>query len=486
MHGGGRTGRAGCLAAFAVLGVVAVAGCRGAATDATVVEFWAMGREGEVVQRLVPEFERRTPGVRVRVQQIPWSAAHEKLLTAYVGGALPDVVQVGNTWLPELVALGALAPLDERLAPLGERPAPLGERPAPLGEQPAPLGEQPAPLGEQPAPSDAQVGSLDPADEFPGVVAATVIDGVRYGVPWYVDTRVLFYRTDLLRAAGVATPPTTWSGWVDAMARLARGGERYAISLPATEWEPPVILALQRGAGLLRDGDRYGDFRSPAFRAAFEFYRDFFRRGLAPTGGAAQSANLYQDFADGYFAMLLSGPWNVGEIERRLPKLADAWATAPLPAFEGDAPGLSLAGGASLALVHDSPRRDAAWKWMAFLAEPAQQLEFWRLTGDLPARPSAWRDGGLADAPRTAAFWRQLARVQATPKIPEWERIAATITRHTEIALRSEAPADAVLAALDRDVDLILEKRRWMLERAATRSAARIAVPGAAFGESAS
>ena len=407
-----------------------MAGCHGAPSDATVVEFWAMGREGEVVQRLVPEFERRTPGVRVRVQQIPWSAAHEKLLTAYVGGALPDVVQVGNTWLPELVALGALAPLEGHL------------------------------------------GSLDRDDEFPGVIAATAIDGVRYGVPWYVDTRVLFYRTDLLRAVGVVTPPTKWDGWVDAMARLARGGERYAISLPATEWEPLVILALQRGAGLLRDGDRYGDFRSPPFRAAFELYRDFFRRGLAPTGGAAQSANLYQDFADGYFAVLLSGPWNVGEIERRLPKLADAWATTPLPAFEGEAPGVSLAGGASLALVRDSPRRAAAWQWMAFLAEPAQQLEFWRLTGDLPARPSAWRDGGLGDAPRTAAFWRQLARVQATPKIPEWERIAATITRHTEIALRSEAPADDVLAALDRDVDAILAKRRWMLERAAVRDAA--------------
>jgi multiple sugar transport system substrate-binding protein len=446
-----------------VLGVATVAGCRGDATHATVVEFWAMGREGEVVQRLVPEFERRTPGVRVRVQQIPWSAAHEKLLTAYVGGALPDVVQVGNTWLPELVALGALAPLDDRLAPLDDRLAPLDDQLAPADDQLAPVDDQLAPLDER---------SLDPADEFPGVVAATAIDGVRYGVPWYVDTRVLFYRTDLLRAAGVATPPTTWSGWVDAMARIARGDQRYAISLPATEWEPPVILALQRGAGLLRDGDRYGDFRSPAFRAAFEFYRDFFRRGLAPTGGAAQSANLYQDFADGYFAVLLSGPWNVGEIERRLPKLADAWATAPLPAFEGEAPGLSLAGGASLALVRDSPRREAAWQWIAFLAEPAQQLEFWRLTGDLPARPSAWRDGGLRDAPRTAAFWRQLARVQATPKIPEWERIAATITRHTEIALRSDAPADDVLAALDRDVDAILEKRRWMLERAAARRAA--------------
>src|SRR5438309_2185514 len=95
---------------------LAFLGCGGESSSTTTVEFWAMGREGEVVQQLVPEFERRTPGIHVRVQQIPWSAAHEKLLTAYVGDAMPDVFQVGNTWIPEFVALDALERLDERIA----------------------------------------------------------------------------------------------------------------------------------------------------------------------------------------------------------------------------------------------------------------------------------------------------------------------------------------------------------------------------------
>src|SRR5262249_56421405 len=97
----------------AVLVVGMVAGGRG---DVRELRVWAMGREGEVLRELVPEFERAHPGVRVRVQQIPWSAAHEKLLTAFVGDALPDVFQVGNTWIPELVALDAIEPLDGRIA----------------------------------------------------------------------------------------------------------------------------------------------------------------------------------------------------------------------------------------------------------------------------------------------------------------------------------------------------------------------------------
>ena len=36
--------------------------------------------------------------LRVEVQQLPWTAAHQKLLTAFAGDSLPDVAQLGNTW----------------------------------------------------------------------------------------------------------------------------------------------------------------------------------------------------------------------------------------------------------------------------------------------------------------------------------------------------------------------------------------------------
>src|SRR5690554_249914 len=75
-----------------------------------------MGSEGAAARELARVFEARTPGARVRVQQIPWSAAHEKLLTAYVGGSMPDLFQLGNTWVAEFVALGALEPLDADVA----------------------------------------------------------------------------------------------------------------------------------------------------------------------------------------------------------------------------------------------------------------------------------------------------------------------------------------------------------------------------------
>jgi len=140
--------------------------------------------------------------------------------------------------------------------------------------------------------------------------------------------------------------------------------------------------------------------------------------------------------------------------------LADA--AAPMPAVVGAPPGPSLAGGASLALVRGTRNAEAGWELIEFLAEPAQQLRLHHLTGDLPARRAAWQDPALAAEPRVAAFRAQLEHVRATPRIPEWERIATKITQWADAAVRSERTLDESLAALDDDTDRILEKRRWL------------------------
>jgi multiple sugar transport system substrate-binding protein len=405
-------------------------GCERALDGTTVIEFWGLGREGEVVQRLVPEFERRHPEIRVRVQQVPWSAAHEKLLTAFVGEAMPDLFQLGNTWIPEFVALNALEPLD---------------------------------------PWIARSQTVKAEDYFPGILDTNRIEGRTYGLPWYVDTRLIFYRRDLLAQAGYPEPPTSWPAWLDAMQRVKHRAApgHYALLAPINEWQLPVILALQQGARLLRENGQYGDFQAPAFRKALSYYLSVFDQGLAPPRGEAQIGNLYQDFAEGYFAMLITGPWNLGEFSRRLPaRMQDLWATAPLPSPEGDTPGISIAGGASLAVHRGSAHKAAAWRFIEYLSTPEQQMALYRLSGDLPAHRAAWADPLLRDNPRAAAFRAQLQHVQATPKVPEWERIAAKIVAWTEALIRNRSAPEPALRSLDVEVDGVLAKRRWMLRRA--------------------
>ena len=412
---------------FAV-GLLALGGCGHRADDITVVRFWAMGREGEVVASLLPEFERAHPGIRVRVQQLPWTAAHEKLLTAFAGDATPDICQLGNTWIPEFVALGALEPLDVRVA----------------------------------------ASAVDARDFFTGIWDTNRVAGRVYGVPWYVDTRLLFYRRDLLERAGVAGPPGSWTEWTRALAALKAHAEpdRYGILLPMNEFEPLLALALQQDDPLLRDDGRYGNFSSPGFRRALGMYTDMFRQGFAPPITASQMSNVWTEFGRGTFAFYISGPWNIGELDRRLPPaLQPAWSTAPLPGPSG--PGASTAGGSSLVLFRASHAKDAAWKLIEYLARPDIEVRFHALTGDLPPRRTAWDDPGIASDTRARAFRDQLERVKPAPKVPEWERIADEMRIVAERAVRGQWTIDEAVRELDARADRILEKRRWMLARSA-------------------
>src|SRR5690606_11532916 len=154
----------------------------------------------------------------------------------------------------------------------------------------------------------------------------------------------------------------------------------------------------------------------------------------------------------------------LGELARRLPPaLQDDWATAPVPALDPTHPGVSIAGGAALAIRRDSLRRDAAFRFVEFLAEPAQQLAFHARTGDLPAAGAARDAPAGRDGPRAAAFGGRLERMRRAPAVPEWERIAAEIARRAETLVRGEATLDATVVALDAAADAILEKRRWLL-----------------------
>ncbi|CAM5292451.1 sugar ABC transporter substrate-binding protein [Rhodanobacter lindaniclasticus] len=407
--------------------LLGVSGCGGDQGDRHTLTFWAMGRESEAVAQLVPAFEREHPDIHVDVQQLPWKAAHQKLLTAIAGDTTPDVAQLGNTWIAELQALDALEPLQ----------------------------------------SDVDRSRVvQAADYFPGIWATNRIDGVLYGIPWYVDTRLLFYRKDLLAAAGFDAPPRDWAAWSRQLAALqARAApDHYAILLPSNEFEQLLSLGLQQDEPLLRDGGRYGNFESAGFKRALAFYVDIFKRHEAPLLANTEVPNPWAEVGRGVYAFYFSGPWNIGEFRRRLPATQqDVWATAPLPGPHG--PGAGIAGGSSLVIFRHSPRQAQAWQLIEYLSRPDVQQKFYALLGDMPPRRSAWLGGGLRDDPAVQAFREQLERVKPTPPVPEWERIVTEMQLVAARAAHGELTVDQAAAEIDRRADAILAKRRWMLDR---------------------
>ena len=411
--------RRGAFAGAAALGAVACT----REHDPNLIRLWAMGNEAANTPALLGEFERRNPGLRVSVQALPWTAAHEKLLTAYAGRSLPDVSQIGNTWVAELAAIGALSPL---------------------------------PAGE----------SALLTDNFAGVLETNRVGGRYYASPWYVDTRLLFYRTDLLRRAGFDAVPETWAEWKRSMHAVKRvaGPGNYAILLPVNEFEQLLTFGLQQPDTLLRDNGARGNFSSAGFIAALGFYKSLFDEGLAPLASSTQISNVWNEFARGFFSYYFSGPWSVGDFKKRLPPAVQrSWATAAMPGPDG--PGASAPGGSSLAVFKSASNPDAAWSLVRYLLEPETQSRFNRLTGDLPARVSAWNTPALAGDPLVNTFGVQLRRAKAVPKVPEWERIVSEMQLVAERMVRGQYTPKQAGAEIDKRADRLLVKRRWMLEQ---------------------
>lgn len=394
--------------------------------DRVTLTVWAMGAEGTAIVQFVPGFEKANPGIKVDVEQLPFAEAHQKLLTGFAGDSLPDMAQLGNSWLPEFEALGALAPLDARVA---------------------------------------ATPAIDRRDYFPGIWDASRIDGRLYGVPWYVDTRLLFYRRDLLKRAGFDHPPRDWAEWRRQMVAIKRlvGPGKFAAIFPLNEYEPLEVLGLQQPEPMVT-ADARANFENPGFERALAFYLGTVRSGLAPAIANTEIANIWDQFDRGDFSFYITGPWQLDAFAKRIPAdRQDEWATAPMPGPDG--PGASNAGGSSLVIFRRSDKQDAAWKLIAYLSTPEMELRFHQLTGDLPPRRSTWRAPALASDAKAQAFLAQLQRVKPTPKVPEWEAIATMMRTVTEAAAHNDMPIAKVAAEIDRQADAILAKRRWMLER---------------------
>lgn len=406
-----------------------ISSCSENRDKSTLITFWAMGSEAEYITKLVPEFEKRNPGIKVKVQAVPWNAAQEKLITAFASDNTPDACQLGNTWVPQFSSLNAIISLDDFVV---------------------------------------QSKIIKEENYFSGIWDTNVIDSTVFGIPWYVDTRLIFYRTDIFKRAGYNQPPRSWNELYDLCKKIKAlypNEEKYAIYLPTNEWVPFIVFGLQNGASLLKDKNTLGNFSSKEYKEAFELLIRFHKEKLAPIG-ISQVTNVYQALRDEYFAIYISGPWNINEFKKWMTgNLADKWSTAPMPSKNGENyPGVSLAGGSSLVIFKNSRHKKEVWKFIEYLSEKETQIKFYELLYNLPAVKEAWNDSIIANNIYMKAFYEQFHHVVATPKIPEWEQIAfSKVQQYAELAARDAMSIDEALQKLDKDVNQILEKRRWLM-----------------------
>ena len=399
------------LAGVAVLAASALAvGCSSASPGASSVsqptlKVWIMGDSGKNFTKLTANFTKST-GIGIAVQAIPWADVNAKLTTAVASGNGPDVMQVGLSLLPTFESSGALMDLSPY------------------------INAHPA-LGGGNFLDAVSADKLNP----PGKVLS---------IPWISDVRVLFYRTDLFKQAGISGPPVTWAQMhADAVKLAARGSGKYGYYIP--QWDAPLPIEFTWQAG----GDVFGSsgkvsFDTPTFRQAVSFYSSFYKDKLVPT---AADFDQVQGFVSGSAPMLISGPYFAQAISSA--GLSGNWAATPLP---GDVTNTSLFAGSTLGIWHKSANVTAALKLFDYLSQASTQVQWYKLDGDLPSVKAALANPSLTSDPAFDIYARQLQNAKLLPLVPAWDQISTDmLTAVNKIVLTGASPT-ATLAQLNQQV----------------------------------
>ena len=376
------------------------------------ITMWAMGAEGENLPKLTKEFEAANPGVKVQVTAIPWDAAHDKFTTAITANKTPDVAMVGTTWMGEFAGMDALDPTP---------------------------------------------GEVDKSVFFDGAQKTTEVDGTSFGVPWYVETRLVYYRTDLAKKAGITTPPTDWAGLKDmAKAMQDKAGAKYGIGLQAGgtgSWQSVMPFAWSAGADLTKDGGKAYNFDSPEVLKASEYYQSFFTDGISDKAAPA-TPTTEPDFASGKVPMFISGPWMMSAVEKAGggDKFKDKYDVFQIPA---DKMSSSFVGGSNLVVFKNTQNRDSSWKLVNWLSDPKTQVKWYGMSTDLPSVKSAWQDPALTADTKLAVFGKQLETAQAPPSFPTWEQVVTSFDTEMEKVTKSGADPAAALKTVQKQAESI-------------------------------
>ncbi len=226
----------------------------------------------DVVAAASQKFQADHPGTTVNVQYQNWGDHLQKFDATLAGGGGADVIEMGNTEMTKYMAAGAFAALDK---------------------------------------STFENSST----WLKGLAASGAYGGKTYGVPYYAGSRVVTYRTDLFKKAGISKLPATTAQYMaDAKILLAKNKQKgfSPIYIAGTDWYVAMGFVFDYGGGIATQvsGKWKGLLASPKSLAGLAAYKAFY---LA-TSRASKTTdethpNPYDVYAQGQAASMIGPSW---------------------------------------------------------------------------------------------------------------------------------------------------------------------------------
>ena len=414
------------LAGTALLGSGALAGCGGGGSGGDDIIFsWGPDSTG-VLPKLIEAFNKQSSGFKVNYREMPADTGQyfDQLRTQFQAGAGGiDVIGGDVIWPAQFAGNGYIADLSDR---------------------------------------------FKDSDEFlPGPMEAMKFEDGIYGVPWYTDAGLLYYRKDLLEKAGFSEPPKTWDELRQQAQKVMQDeGTKFGFVFQGAEYEGGVCNGLEyiwtHGGDVLDPDDPSKVVvESPESVAALTTERAMIEDGVT-TRAVLQ---FMEDQSHGAFVRgdsvflrnwpyvyaLLSDP-NESEIK------PDQVGIAAIPT--GGAQSASALGGWNFLVNAASEKQDQAWEFIQWMTAP-EQLKRNALEGSkLPVRRELYEDQDILDKVPVARLGKDVIIDNSRPRpvSPLYSDISLELAEKFNGSLAGEMSPEDAVATLQKDLSSIVKQ----------------------------
>jgi multiple sugar transport system substrate-binding protein len=302
---------------------------------------------------------------------------------------------------------------------------------------------------------------------LPGSVEAITYEGKTFGMPWFTDTGLLYYRKDLLQESGFDGPPKTWDELKQMTLKVREdAGLKYGFVFQGAAYEGGVCDGMEfiwtHGGEVLDPDDPTRVLvDSPEAIAGLATERSMITEGISPEG-----VTVYKEdesagaFLNGDAVFLRNWPYVyalVGTSE--YPKLEpEQVGVSELPSADGE-PGNGTVGDQPLYISSTATDPDAAWKFIQFLSAPEQQKIRAVEGAYLPTRTALYSDPEIQEkVPVVPLAHEALQHTRPRPVSPYYSDMSLEMAEQFNASLSGDISPEEAARTLKEQLERFIKE----------------------------
>jgi arabinogalactan oligomer / maltooligosaccharide transport system substrate-binding protein len=379
------------------------AGAQDLSGELTLWHGWT-GAEADTLNNVIlPAWTAANANVKVQALAVPFDQLKTKFTTeASTGG--PDLLIGPLDWVGELATGELIKPLDDMV-------------------------------------TDEVSGSFIPA-----VYDALKFDDKQYGLPESFETVALYYNTDL-----VPKVPANTNEVYSMSADMAQG--MYGLALYSDFYHPAGYLF--GFGGELFDDENKSIINSPETVEFLNWIKQFGEGGKPGLFQQNDDATISSLFKEGKAAMVMNGPWALGDYAGALGKEKVAVAPLPLISEKDDAPPKPFLGVKHIMMGNniEGDQATLAFEFMKFFTGPESAGPLATEAGHLPANTAV----DVSVDPVAQAFVKQGESVTPMPSIPEMGQVWTPAGNMITTVISGDATPEDAAAKAEEEINQLIE-----------------------------